>query len=171
MVTSYENTSTWYHMVVWTYIIVYIINCVYEHKFWQLARFSPYIIYFVWGLNFSKNNPFSSTSMFLWIFISLKPKLAVQLFTEKKRKTRRSMIRRRLILFSFLRFLAKIVSWKIAKGQRKIGSLIQAYSVCSFYFRKSVQLEDTRATESFSLSFRIDSLRRARVKCKYRVCA
>lgn len=103
-------------MLVWIYIIVYIhaiINRGYERMFRQLTRFSSYVSFK--DFTFWRITLVSSTSMFLWIVISLKPKLAVQLFTKKNEKTRPSMTCKRFILFSLLRFLAKIVSWKIAK--------------------------------------------------------
>lgn len=141
--------------------------------FRQLTRFSSYVSFK--DFTFWRITLVSSKSMFLWIFISLKPKLAVQLFTKKNgKKTRPSMTCKRFILFSLLRISGKICELKNSEKDR--GKLV--LHACIFCLLLLLPEEfsirrhsSTRATESISLSFRIDSLRRARVKCKYRVCA
>lgn len=163
-------------MLVWIYIIVYIhaiINHGYERMFRQLTRFSSYVSFK--DFTFWRITLVSSTSMFLWIFISFKPKLAVQLFTKKKmKKLDRRWHVNDSFYFHFSEFRAKFVSWKIAKRTEENWVLDACIFCLLLLFPEEFSIRrhsSTRATESISLSFRIDSLRRARVKCKYRVCA
>lgn len=88
--------------------------------FRQLSRFSSYVSFK--DFTFWRITLVSSTSMFLWIFISLKPKLAVQLFTKKNEKTRPSMTCKRFILFSLLRISGKICELKNSEKDR--GKLV-----------------------------------------------
>lgn len=163
-------------MLVWIYIIVYIhaiINHGYERMFRQLTSRFSYV-------SFKDFTFWIITSSFVDInvsvnfyFIETEVSCSI-IYLKKNEKTRPSMTCKRIILFSLLRISGKICELKNSEKDR--GKLV--LDACIFCLLLLLPEEfsirrhsSTRATESISLSFRIDSLRRARVKCKYRVCA
>lgn len=100
-----------------------IINRGYECMFRQLTRFTSYVSFK--DETFLRITLVSSTAMFLWIFILLKPKLAVQLFTLKKMKKKLDLWWHvnDPFYFHFSDFWQKFVSWKIAKRTEENGVL------------------------------------------------